>query len=229
MDAYAGDLITTNPGEVHDGRPLHGASRRWRMIYLEPDVVASMQGHDGRFTASDLALTRPVIRDIGLTAALKRLFAQLDRWGAEPSPDGSGRLACEESLVRVCALLLGRHSSRAPEDETDADISRVRDRLADDWLSPPSLSDLATMVGLSKYQLLRRFEQSFGAPPHAWLLSQRAEHARGLIGKGFTLAQAAVGAGFADQSHMTRRFARQFGFTPGAWRIATGAAARGPQ
>ena len=32
VDAYAGDLITTNPGEVHDGRPLGGPSRRWRMM-----------------------------------------------------------------------------------------------------------------------------------------------------------------------------------------------------
>jgi hypothetical protein len=32
-DAYAGDMITTNPGEVHDGKPLGGLSRRWRMVY----------------------------------------------------------------------------------------------------------------------------------------------------------------------------------------------------
>jgi mannose-6-phosphate isomerase-like protein (cupin superfamily) len=42
VDARVGDVITTNPGEVHDGRPLGGTSRRWRMIYLDPEVMASM-------------------------------------------------------------------------------------------------------------------------------------------------------------------------------------------
>jgi AraC-like DNA-binding protein len=79
---------------------------------------------------------------------------------------------------------------------------------------------MARMTGLSKYQVLRRFERAYGLPPHAWLLRQRAERARTLIRSGLSLAQAAASAGFSDQSHMTRIFVRQFGFTPGAWRKA---------
>jgi AraC-like DNA-binding protein len=96
----------------------------------------------------------------------------------------------------------------------------VRDRLADDPLNAPTLSDMAKMAGLSRYQLLRRFERVYGLPPHAWLLGQRAERARALIRDGSSLAGAAASAGFSDQSHMTRIFVRQFGFTPGAWRKA---------
>ncbi|HEV8690596.1 MAG TPA: AraC family ligand binding domain-containing protein, partial [Ideonella sp.] len=29
VDAHAGQVMTVNPGEVHDGRPLGGPSRRW--------------------------------------------------------------------------------------------------------------------------------------------------------------------------------------------------------
>lgn len=76
------------------------------------------------------------------------------------------------------------------------------------------------MAGISKYQVLRRFQKAYGLPPHAWLLQQRAERARRLIRDGSGLALAATSAGFADQSHMTRVFVRQFGFTPGAWRRA---------
>ena len=77
------------------------------------------------------------------------------------------------------------------------------------------------MAGLSKYQVLRRFEQAYGVPPHAWLLQQRGERARGLFRNGSSLAEAAASSGFADQSHMTRLFVRQFGFTPGAWQKAS--------
>jgi AraC-like DNA-binding protein len=76
------------------------------------------------------------------------------------------------------------------------------------------------MTGLSKYQVLRRFQKAYGVPPHAWLQQRRAERARSLIRHGARLAAAAAACGFADQSHLTRVFVRQFGFTPGAWRKA---------
>ncbi|HYU29433.1 MAG TPA: AraC family transcriptional regulator, partial [Gemmatimonadales bacterium] len=105
-------------------------------------------------------------------------------------------------------------------DAPSSDLQQVRERLADDSARVPSLADLAQLTGLSRYQVLRRFERAYGLPPHAWLLRRRAERARVLIRDGVTLAAAAAETGFADQSHLTRVFARQFGFTPGAWRRA---------
>jgi AraC-like DNA-binding protein len=213
VDAYAGDLITTNPGEVHDGRPLGGPSRRWRMVYLDPAVMAALNGD----SAADMALTRPVIQDARLGAMLRRLFVRLDDWRAAPEARRVESLACEESLAEVCGLLRDSHSTAAPLREATADVKQVRERLADELLAPPTLAELATMTGLSTYQVLRRFEKTYGVPPHAWLVLQRAERARHLIRHGADLAQAAAASGFSDQSHMTRVFARQFGFTPGAW------------
>ena len=216
VDAYAGDLITTNPGEVHDGQPLGGPSRRWRMVYLDPGVLASMAGDPAATALLPLELTRPVIQDARLGQALKRLLDQLEYREAEPVWSSADALACEEALVHTCALLLEGHTSAACIPEVSADVRQVRDRLADAPLEPPTLTQMAQMVGLSKYQLLRRFEKSYGVTPYAWLLQQRAELARSLIRRGESLALAAASSGFADQSHMTRIFARQFGYSPGA-------------
>jgi AraC-like DNA-binding protein len=46
---------------------------------------------------------------------------------------------------------------------------------------------------------------------------RRLELARAAIASGAPLAAAAAGAGFADQSHMTRQFVRAYGLTPGRW------------
>lgn len=217
VDAYAGDLVTTNPGEVHDGRPLGAASRRWRTVYFDPGVLASMAGH----CVAGLEITQPVLRDPRLSRALQRLLSRLECWnGGHRS--AADRLAREQSLVETCGLLLDRHATIAPSREAGADVAQVRNRLADDPLDVPPLGDMAAMAGLSKYQLLRRFQKAYGVTPHAWLLQQRAERARGLIRGGSALALAAAASGFADQSHMTRIFVRQFGFTPGAWKRAAG-------
>lgn len=231
VDAYAGDVIMCNPGEVHDGRPLGGPSRRWRMVYFEPAAIASVLA-DAPDTAraTGVELTHPVTQDARLRSALQHLLGRLQQWDADAVRGRAAALACEEALVRACALLLHRHavspvtqsqvsSSTSP---SSPELLRARDHLAADLLAPPTLTELARTAGLSKFQLLRRFEKAFGLTPHAWLLQQRAEHARGLIRGSAGLAQVAAACGFADQSHMTRLFARQFGFTPGAWQQAMG-------
>ena len=217
VTAYAGDVITTNPGELHDGRPLGGPTRRWRILHIDADVMASLVSQRG----SRAEITRPVIKDARLVRALRRLFRRLERWSAGRRATAAEALACEESLVETCVLLMCRHGTvPLRKQEPGDDVRQVRDRIADDLLDPPTLADMATMTGLSRYQILRRFERAYGLPPHAWLLRQRAERARVLIRDGSSLATAAATSGFADQSHMTRIFVRQFGFTPGAWQKA---------
>jgi AraC-like DNA-binding protein len=121
--------------------------------------------------------------------------------------------------VEAAVLLVARHGTvRLRTNSPDHDLRRIRDRLADEPVDPPSLAEMAATTGLSRYQVLRRFERTYGLPPHAWLLSRRAEYALRLIRRGETLADAAIASGFADQSHMTRVFVRHYGFTPGAWR-----------
>lgn len=39
VEAGPGDIITVNPGEVHDGRPIGEGSRSWRMLYLAPNCL----------------------------------------------------------------------------------------------------------------------------------------------------------------------------------------------
>jgi len=79
VDAKVGEVITTNPGEVHDGRPLGGGSRRWRMIYLDPAVMASIVDQPETLSV-DVRLTRPVIQDTTPGPAVRQLLGRLERW-----------------------------------------------------------------------------------------------------------------------------------------------------
>lgn len=204
VDGYQGDVITTNPGEVHDGRPLGGPTRQWRIVSVPASII------DGE-------ITHPVISDKSLAATLRRLFVSIESWNSGARTD-TDSLAFETALAESCGLLMAKHGT-LPERMTAArlDFRPIRDRLADAASKTPTLSELASMMGLSRFQLLRGFSRQFGLPPHAWLRSLRAERARALIRRGSTLAQAAAECGFSDQSHMTRIFARQYGCTPSAW------------
>jgi len=80
-----------------------------------------------------------------------------------------------------------------------------------------SIAKLAALVSLSPYHFARLFGRQTSFPPHAYLEGIRIRKAREFLDHGHTLASAALTAGFADQSHLTRRFKRFLGITPGEY------------
>lgn len=76
-------------------------------------------------------------------------------------------------------------------------------------------AELAHLCGINRYQLIRSFQRAIGITPHAYLIQRRIQLARQLITNGTPLAESAVAADFADQSHMTRQFTRTLGISPG--------------
>lgn len=211
VESYAGDVIMCNPGEMHDGVPATGEPRGWRIIYLDPTVVArelAGESIDGELTV------KPVVRDPRLAREVARLFAQLER--ACPDP-----LAAEESRVS-CLMLVAHHHrvDRAPAASASPPVLKAIRRIDASPETPISLSDLASIAGMSRFQLLRGFAREVGTTPHAYVMQLRARIARHLISRGHSLVEAADLAGFADQSHLTRQFVRHFGITPGRYRSA---------
>ena len=213
VQAVRGAVINTVPGEVHDGSPLAGRPRHWDIVSFSPAVLDCMTGND----AGMIDIRHPVIHDARLVLALRRWLVLFERWVSGERSDVDV-LAFESAMVECLAVYVSRYGTRRiPVDAVDVDIAAVRDRLADPASPGPSLGELASSVGISRFQLLRRFTHLYGMPPRAWLLNRRVERARQLIADGERLSVAALRAGFADQSHMTRTFTRMYGFTPGEW------------
>jgi AraC-like DNA-binding protein len=204
VEAGAGDMITVNPGEVHDGKPLDSTGRRWRMLYVEPARL--LDAADDVRPGAAFEFTAPVIRDRVLVARFAALFNAAT--SGEP-------LQSEAALLGLIARLLQPVPRGRPALSTGVTVAR--ERMDDDPSATPTLAALAAQAGLSRYQFLRAFTRLTGLPPHAYLLQRRAQHARRLISRGMALADAAAASGFADQSHMTRSFVRSFGLTPGAF------------
>ncbi|MDV9032972.1 AraC family transcriptional regulator [Pseudomonas sp. RAC1] len=86
---------------------------------------------------------------------------------------------------------------------------------------PLALADLAQRCNLSEYHFARMFRESFGLPPHQYLLARRLELACRLLRQGdLPLGQVALLCGFASASHFSNRFRQALGATPGAYRAA---------
>lgn len=210
VDAFAGDVITVNPGEVHDGRPIGDQGRAWRMVFLDPPVVAAALADLTEGGGGDVALTRPVLTAPAIAMLIRALTV-----AARAGGDDLARLRRDQLVPRVLAAL----TERRPKPAAPAAIARARAAIDDDPATPYTLDQLARIAGLGRFQLARGFVHAVGLPPHAYLLQRRLHLARQLIDLGRQpLADIAATAGFADQSHLTRLFTRTFGLPPGAYR-----------
>jgi AraC-like DNA-binding protein len=129
-----------------------------------------------------------------------------------------------QKQARWCAamgVLFGRYGR--PKARLDSlgneksKMARVRDYIAANFLRNMSIDELLPLCGLSRYHLMRSFAREYGMPPHAYANQLRLLEAKRLIDSGLRPADAAVSAGFYDQSHLTHLFRRAYGITPGAY------------
>lgn len=202
VEAMPGDVITVNPGEVHDGKPLDSTGRRWLMVYLDPSHLA--HAAQDLLPGTTFEFEAPVWRDARLAAHLQALI--------EAVSDTDG-LRFESSLL---TLVAGRLAPASAAPLSHDGLRRAQERIDDDPGQPHSLAILAAEAGLSRHHFLRSFARLTGLPPHAYLLQRRALRARQLLRQGLTPVEAAAASGFADQSHLNRTLVRHYGLTPGA-------------
>lgn len=165
VDVLAGDVLTHNPGEVHDGIPLQGDSRRWVMLHVDVNLMHSLGGQIDASSDRDVEFTHPVLQDPPLVVQIQHLMKVWAQRDARDMDDGLTRLADETALTLLCTRILTKHSTARRHLNAPASIIKVRDMLAAEMLNPPSLQALAAPSGLSRYQVLRRFTEVYGLPP----------------------------------------------------------------
>jgi AraC family transcriptional regulator len=82
-----------------------------------------------------------------------------------------------------------------------------------------SLTALAELVDLSLYHFARAFKQSFGSPPHRYMMARRMDRARSLLQRpALSVTQIGIQLGFRETSSFTRAFRQATGLTPTDYR-----------
>ncbi len=81
------------------------------------------------------------------------------------------------------------------------------------------LEELAALTHSSPSHFTKQFKHATGLPPHQYLIQQRVERAKELLGSGdIRIAEVSQVVGFFDQSHLVRHFKYWVGVTPRDYR-----------
>jgi AraC family transcriptional regulator len=126
-------------------------------------------------------------------------------------------LALEGLALELLAACVREH--RRPDHEGSGWLRRAEERLRASFREPPGLDALAAEAGVHPVHFVRAFRARFGAPPGAYVRGLKVEWAAGVVASTTRpLAEIALEAGFADQSHFTRVFRQKTGVTPARYR-----------
>ncbi|MEP3248230.1 MAG: AraC family transcriptional regulator [Sneathiella sp.] len=206
--ADTSSLFVFNPAEPQASQM--GRSNRWRYrsVYLTQfgiDEVTSGLG------VEDIPyFPQSMLGDTDLTAMFLSLHKAFE--------NGVDEFRRRELLFCLFAELFSRYGSDENKIQTiDADgplLLQAMDLMSDQYSVSLSLQDLAAVIGLTPFQLIRLFKRSVGMSPHAYLTQVRLGRACQFLRRGLSIADVAVRCGFYDQSALTKHFKRSYGITP---------------
>lgn len=148
----------------------------------------------------NLALVKPALRD-AVAGVVSSFYRR--------SPDLSS------AVERMQRELFTPSSQR--RDEPPEWLRRVIDAFP--WAEPVPIREASAMAGLHETHFSRAFRRHVGMTANEYRMRARLRIASQLLlSTTDSLARVALGAGFSDQSHLTRTFTKQIGLAPAEYR-----------
>ncbi|MDT3232585.1 AraC family transcriptional regulator [Pseudomonas sp. rhizo25] len=200
-----GTTMVIHPDELHDGRAGSDEGFKYRMIYVEPALIQQILGGKPLpFIPGGLST------DPRLHRASEVLLQNL-----ECSIDPMQEQDAMYDLAQALSMASGAIVSRKSFDYIAAE--RAREFIHSALGRSITLDEMADHAGRDRWALSRDFRLLFGTSPYRYLTMRRLDLVRHLLAKGQPLVDAAMTAGFTDQSHMTRQFRSTYGMPPSRW------------
>lgn len=193
-------------------------------VYLSNSLMSRVAGE---------VMDRPVaevrLHDV-LCARDPTLLAITDAITQEAvQPEMGGPLYAETLGTQLAVHLLRRYAQVTFRHDlpggrlSPAQMRRVLDLIDSRLHEALTLEDMAEAAGLGVCTFHRRFRETQGRAPHAFVIDRRVERARQLLAAGdLAVKEVAASCGFSDQAHMTRVLRARLGTTPAKLRAARG-------
>jgi AraC family transcriptional regulator len=189
-------------------------------IYLSEKILANVAVDVLGRSIADITLRDILSLEDPIISGLVRAFQR------EAASGGLGGAIYAEALaVQMAVHLLRKYAEIQVRDDTSGKhlspqaARRIREYIESNLDQSLSLENIARENGLGTWAFKKMFRETFGQPPHAFIMERRVAQAESFIRNStMALKEIAFACGFADQAHMTRVFRAVRKITPGSLR-----------
>lgn len=194
-------IFLIKPHIMHSHHPIADLGWSFKSLYLSNDLMEHLLKDAGIKEINNDPL---IIKDHTLFKQYIRIHAN------KLFPD-------EAFLANFIQQLLSRTTQNTDRTESvpPKGIVAVKSYLSEHFNQKLRLENISNIYHMDKYQLIRQFKQHLGVTPNTYLTILRIEKARKMINNGYPIVDAALEAGFYDQSHFHHSFLYYTGVTPG--------------
>ena len=203
-----GSVVLLNAFEAHASTWL-ARENRYFVVYVGESAWSQLLQRVGATAGTRFA--ESIVHDKILFHALKGIWAEL-----QSRPE----TVTFEDIAGLLHMAIRRGKTETDTDQMDMlpETRAILQGLAPQHTSRPEgslrVEDVATALGMTRFQFSRLCQANHGMQPRRLKLQLMVARAQIEISKGVSLTEAALLAGFSDQSHMTREFRKTIGMTP---------------
>lgn len=190
---------------VHKCNPVNLEQWKFRMLYINKEWFENSFNLEG----SNIKFSYMKANE-KMFASIKKLFFEIE--------NNIMNIENESKLLKYISFLTDTCSTRYEEEilmDSDLEkIDKIKEYINDNYLNNVKLSDLAKLSDMSKYCLIRKFEEVQGLSPHKYITNLRINRSKELLKNNKDFADLALESGFYDQSHFIKYFKEYTGTTP---------------
>lgn len=224
-----GERFSTRPLDVWAGATPRGSSSTFRLpesgfhtvsLRFAPDAIRELLAQHGqhgdlldemaRLSSSQVAVSRLAPLNAGAAQIVDAMFAT-------PYTGAARTLFLESCALGLLAVQIDAAAKVAAPPRDLADARHMHE--ARGWLDanlddPPSIIELARIVGVNDFKLKRSFKAAFGTTVFGYVRQRRMERAAVHLHGGLSVADASQAAGYVCPRCFADAFRRHYGMLP---------------
>jgi AraC-like DNA-binding protein len=199
-----GSVMLVNPREMHAHFSLNDLGWDYKMLYVPTDIIQYLR-KKGLLNPSEQLFGPTLLTNAASYSNWSAFFSQTEE-------------ISEELLFSLISATFKEGSPKLEISPKPTQMEDIKKYLEAHFPDKLDLNALAKKFRVDKFQLIRHFKKHTGVTPQVFLTIVRVEKARKFLDEQYPLVEAALEAGFYDQSHFHRYFHRFTSFTPGQYR-----------
>lgn len=200
LQAPKGSICITNPDEVHATPCDKNIGNTFITFYIAPTILTQLNNGNELFFKDKVIFNT-------------RLFAKLYYLSLNTA---NTLINFEKELLQALGILVQDYATEINFKNKETIL--FQNFLQETSLAKFSLEKTAHQFGIDKFKFLRLFKQETGLTPNNYVILQRINEAKELLGENEDLADVAFLTGFYDVAHFSREFKRYVGVTPGTYK-----------